>query len=240
MKTYEFTLADLLAIANEPETEKVSPVTINAIRLDKIHFSYNGKPVLSGLNLEVKPGDFAGISGYSGRGKTTLINILLGFIEQQEGVVCFNNKIITTAERQHYWDRISYIKQQPFFIHDTVLKNITLAEGGHNEHKLKEALSLSGLESVLQEYVEGKYLIVNENGKNLSGGQRQRVMLARALYHDFDTLILDEPFGELDQESENDILIRLKSIAALGKMIILVTHNKTSLAFCNKMIYLDE
>src|SRR6185312_15271581 len=161
---------------------------------------------LNGLSMAVSPGDFIGISAGSGRGKTTLIHLLLGFIDQSEGTVSVNNHIKTAAERHNYWSRISYIKQQNFVIHDTVARNITLQEDGFNEKKLKEVIAFCGLEVLLDQYPEESDLLITENGKNLSGGQRQRLMLARALYHDFDLLILDEPFGELDQESENAIL----------------------------------
>ena len=90
------------------------------------------------------------------------------------------------------------------------------------------------------QYPEGTDLVITENGKNLSGGQRQRIMLARAMYHDFDLLILDEPFGEIDQVSENAILSRMQLLAEQGKIIIFITHNKAGLSFCNKIISLDE
>ncbi|XHR98143.1 ATP-binding cassette domain-containing protein [Mucilaginibacter sp. UC70_90] len=85
-------------------------------------------------------------------------------------------------------------------------------------------------------YPEGTAKVITENGKNISGGQRQRIMLARALYHNHDLLILDEPFSEMDADAENELLIKLQQLARQGKMIILITHNKASLAICNKVI----
>jgi len=93
---------------------------------------------------------------------------------------------------------------------------------------------------MLAEFPEGIETITRENGKNISGGQRQRIMLARALYHDFDLLILDEPFGELDDQSEQCILKKLQLLAQQGKMILFITHNKASLYYCNKIISLHE
>ena len=81
--------------------------------------------------------------------------------------------------------------------------------------------------------------LITENGKNISGGQRQRLALARALYHDFDLLILDEPFSEIDERAENVLLGKIKSLAKTGKMILMITHNKASLSFCNKIISMD-
>jgi ABC-type transport system involved in cytochrome bd biosynthesis fused ATPase/permease subunit len=120
------------------------------------------------------------------------------------------------------------------------LRNITLAEDGHDAGKLNEVMDFCGLDAILDQYPEGWNGVITENGKNLSGGQRQRIMLARALYHGFDLLILDEPFGEMDQVSENAILEKLKLLANDGKMILFITHNKQSLSWCNKIVSFDE
>lgn len=240
MKTYEFVLNDLAAIDIKEKNIPGQVEPIKSIRLDKINFRYNGQPLLDGVSLEVNTGDFVGISSGSGKGKTTLMHLLLGFIDQAEGIVSVNGHIKKAADRHHYWRRISYIKQQPFLIHDTIAKNIALQEDGYNEKALDEVIAFCGLDSLLAQCPEGAGFLVTENGKNMSGGQRQRLMLARALYHDFDLLILDEAFGELDQESENSILEKLQELAAQGKMILFITHNKPSLAYCNKVISFDE
>ena len=82
--------------------------------------------------------------------------------------------------------------------------------------------------------------MVAENAKNISGGQRQRISLARALYRDADLILLDEPFSELDEISEVVLLNHLRQLADNGKIIVMVTHNKKALSFCNKTILLDE
>ena len=101
-------------------------------------------------------------------------------------------------------------------------------------------IRVTGLSEVIASYPEGFNKVITENGKNLSGGQRQRLMMARALYKPFDFLILDEPFSELDRDSENCLLNYLNELALAGKMILFITHHKESLSFCNKIISLDE
>jgi ABC-type bacteriocin/lantibiotic exporter with double-glycine peptidase domain len=86
----------------------------------------------------------------------------------------------------------------------------------------------------------GLNTLVTENGKNFSGGQRQRILLARALYKEADLIILDEPFSELDESTEQSMLKNLQAIAAEGKMIILITHNQDALNYCNKKYFMDE
>jgi ABC-type bacteriocin/lantibiotic exporter with double-glycine peptidase domain len=242
IKTYKFTLTDLLpaetGTSSTRSTIGVEP--INAIAFENINFTYKNHPVLNDLSFDIKPGDFVGISGNSGKGKTTIINLLLGFLTPGGGNICINNTKTSGVDRVAYRSRISYVKQQPFFINDSIIKNITLSDDGYNPGKLHESAVLSGVEKLVEHYPEGMEKIITENGKNISGGQRQRVMLARALYHDFDLLILDEPFSEMDGASENDILNQIKQLTVQGKMILFITHNKSSLKYCNKVITLDE
>ncbi|MDN3584456.1 ATP-binding cassette domain-containing protein [Mucilaginibacter flavus] len=245
IKTYEFTLDDLLKIKEDDCLQKNELINISqpisSIRFHNVRFSYKDRELLNGVTFEVNPGDFVGLSSASGKGKTTLINLLLGFLNPDAGYIYINDRIADIEKRKQQWKNIAYIKQQTYLIHDTILKNITLSDDGYNPDKLDEAVAFSGLDQLLTNYPEGLSTIIRENGKNISGGQRQRVMMARALYHDFDLLILDEAFGELDQQSEETILIQLKELAlSQGKMIIFITHNVASLAYCNKIIPLND
>ncbi len=244
IKTYEFTLTDLLSVTGDAATPKPDILSvvepINSIRFHNIRYSYKDQQVLNGVDFEIVPGDFAGISAVSGKGKTTLINLLLGFLMPGAGYIYINGKHADEAKLQHYWKNIAYVKQQAYFIHDSILKNIILSDDGHNADKITEVLTFCGLQPLLASYPDGLNHIIREDGKNLSGGQRQRIMLARALYHDFDLLILDEPFGEMDQQAEEAILNQLQKLAGTGKIILFITHNAASLAYCNKLISVNE
>jgi ABC-type transport system involved in cytochrome bd biosynthesis fused ATPase/permease subunit len=190
--------------------------------------------------MHLRAGDFAGISGVSGKGKTTAINILLGFINPGKGKIFINEQETTSTERKKFWSRISYVKQQPFLLHDSILNNILLTETVYDINRVNAIVKITGLDDLIAQYPEGINKIITENGKNISGGQRQRIIIARALYKNGDLIILDEPFSELDNESEKQLLQYLSSLAQTGKLIILITHNKESLSFCNKIISLDE
>lgn len=242
IKTYEFTLDDLLkvepAAASPVNLEVLQYESINSIRFDDVSFNYNRQPVLTNISLTINKGDFVGISAISGRGKTTLINLLLGFLPADSGHILINEQVTDTHTRKQFWNKIAYVKQQNYFIHDTIQKNITLSDNGSDPEKLAGAIAICGLNSLLNGNAEGLNKVIRENGKNLSGGQRQRIMLARALYHDFDVLILDEPFGEMDQHAEEAILLQLKQLAASGKIILFITHNNQSITHCNKLITL--
>ncbi|MDR6943353.1 ABC transporter ATP-binding protein [Mucilaginibacter pocheonensis] len=239
IKTYEFTLNDLLAIEDIAAVVSPLPNVISSVKFDRVSFNYKDQQILVNTDLQLNKGDFAGISAISGRGKTTLINLILGFLTPNAGSIMINDQKTDTSTRKQYLQRISYVKQQGYFIHDTILKNVTLSDNDCDPEKLAMAISISGLDTLLNGNAEGLNKMIRENGRNLSGGQRQRIMLARALYHDFDMLILDEPFGEMDQQAEDAILLQLKQLAASGRIILFITHNKASLNYCNKLITLE-
>ena len=240
IKTYEFVLDDLSAGLSADDRKDIQKTNIHSIEFKQVGFKYKDHQILKNLSFEIAPGDFVGISGPSGFGKTTIINLLLGFLKQDNGTISINHAVANDTDRQQYWNSISYVKQQPFFINDSILKNVTLTDDIYDPAKLVDALNFSGFAGILEQYTDGIDKQITENGKNISGGQRQRLMLARALYHDFDLLVLDEPFGEIDDASEKEILNKLKSLAKKGKMIIIITHNMASLSLCNKIISLDE
>jgi ABC-type bacteriocin/lantibiotic exporter with double-glycine peptidase domain len=242
IKAFEHTLNNMLQHNEETGTSGANHTiaSIQNIKFHQVQFGYKERSIFKNLNFELVNGDFASISGASGRGKTTLINILLGFIEPECGLISINNcpadKTLRTANRM----RISYVKQSVLLLHDTILKNIVLNDGEYNEAQLNKALQVTGLDALIAQYPEGMHQLITESGNNLSGGQRQRIMLARALYKNFDLLILDEPFNELDEASEQAILHHLKAMTDAGKIILFITHNQQSLNFCNKTISLHE
>ena len=250
INTYAFTI-NSLAKPDAPDTrgepmdvrktpaDGVDGEAIRFVEFRHVGFHYAGTRVLDELSFRVRDGDFLGISGLSGKGKTTILNLLLGFLAPATGDICINGVAVDASMRQRYWQRISYVKQQAFLIHDTLLRNIILDEKAHDEKRLQWAIRSAGLCSLIDSFPEGLNKVINENGKNISGGQRQRIAIARALYKDADLILLDEPFNELDEGSECDLLHCFRDLTRRGKSVILITHNMKSLSFCNKTISLD-
>ncbi|MFD2873041.1 ATP-binding cassette domain-containing protein [Mucilaginibacter ximonensis] len=235
IKTYSFNIDDLQPVANQiPIVDEKQ--RLQSIVFDRVKFRYDKPYVLNNLSFEINCGDFVGLSSASGKGKTTAIQLMLGFLKHHKGHILFNHSRTNWIKRQEFLSRISYVKQQAFIINDTLAKNIVLSDELYDSHKLNEVISFCGLGDLLLTYENGVNDFIRENGKNISGGQRQRLMLARALYHDFDLLVLDEAFSEMDEQSEREILGRLKQLTRQGKMIILITHNTASLDFCDKVI----
>ncbi len=221
IKTYEFTVDDLLqtrAVATSGNTPiastAIASTAITSLALENISFTYRSESVLNDFSLFMTSGDFVGISGISGKGKTTIIHLLLGFLDPCSGSISVNGSIADGIVRQRYWKTISYVKQQPFLIHDTILHNITMNENSCDEERLRQAVEASGLNGSLVKFPSDLQTRISENGRNISGGQRQRIAIARALYKESDLIILDEPFNELDEESELAMLLHFKKTVA--------------------------
>ena len=242
MKTYEFSV-DELEQHNKPADIKQDAGTredISSIELKNINFNYDAVPVLKDFSMTINRGDFIGITGRSGKGKTTILNLLLGFLQPAAGEIIINGRPVNSQALKHCWPFISYVRQQGFFIHDTVLRNITLEEEEYNHGNLAAALDVSGLINVLLQFPEGMEKVITENGKNISGGQQQRIAIARALYKNAPIILLDEPFNELDEAATLSLLQHFKELAASGKSVLMITHDKKSLSYCNKIISLDD
>ncbi|HZI52314.1 MAG TPA: ABC transporter ATP-binding protein [Chitinophagaceae bacterium] len=240
IKAYEFSTEELKPVTGyEKKVSVASQANIHSLEFKNVSFRYGVKNILKELSFSAAKGDLLGIYGESGIGKTTIMNLVLGFLEPASGDILINNTAINSEMRQQFWPAIAYARQQSFFIYDTIEKNITLQEDRPDETKLAYALKVSGLDRLITGFPEGLQKIISENGKNISGGQQQRIILARAIYKDADLLLLDEPLNELDDPSSAWILEQLKELSNKGKIIIMITHDKKSLAYCHKIISID-
>jgi ABC-type multidrug transport system fused ATPase/permease subunit len=240
VKTYSYSTTGLAKQSPEPRPFENKNESVSLVVFEDIDFLYENKSILESFSLTLHKGELVGMTGPSGKGKSTLINLLLGFLEPSSGEIYINGTKTSAEGRMGFWNRISYVKQQHFFLHASLRENITLQDERGDSKKLEDILNITGIGAILKELPQGLNTVVTENGKNFSGGQRQRIILARALYRDFDLLILDEPFSELDEHSELEMIGLLQKLAAAGKTIFLVTHSSRALSFCNRKIILDE
>ncbi len=200
----------------------------NEISLKNVSFEYEkNKPVLSDINLNIKKGEFIGIIGASGAGKTTLAGILSGLFNVESGQFMADDIEIKAKNLLSYRKLISYLPQESVFIDDTVLKNVAwgVLENEIDETKVKKALELAGLN------------IEPNSSMELSLGQKKRVALARAYYSDFEILLLDEATSSLDVESENVIVENILKLKG-KKTVIAIAHRLSTLKECDKIVYL--
>jgi ABC-type multidrug transport system fused ATPase/permease subunit len=242
VKTYLFTADELAKKSGKKILQHQSSFQdeIENMELKNVSFSYGNHIVLNNFNCCIHKNSFIGISGESGKGKTTLIDILLGFLSPQSGKIFFNNQEVHSAEIKKFWQQFAYVKQTTFLLHDSILNNIILYERDFDEKKLNDILNITGIANWVKELKDGIHTIITENGKNISGGQRQRIAIARALFKNAPVIILDEPFNELDEASELSMLHYFKQSAQKGKIIMLITHNMQSLSFCDAVITLAD
>ncbi|RYZ49079.1 MAG: ABC transporter ATP-binding protein [Sphingobacteriales bacterium] len=241
VRTYAYTIHD---ISPEKESDIMPFNAVNVhlkdIVFQSVCYARGDKQILERFNSAIRGGDFVGIAAASGKGKTTLINLLLGFLEPDQGCILFNDLPVNAVARQQFWPDIAYVKQQQFLIQDTIARNIVLHEGPYDEARLQEVIEVTGLQTFIKSLPDGTDHVLADNGKNISGGQRQRIAIARALYKNAGLIILDEPFNELDQASASLLVAHFRRLAQEGKIVIMIAHHTSSLAGCNKMIRLDE
>jgi ABC-type multidrug transport system fused ATPase/permease subunit len=246
LKAYAYTERHTETTASPSEEDPLTE-PLRSIQIDGLSFHYGPNIIFKDLHLHMESGDCIALKGFSGRGKTTLAHLLLGFLEPASGTICFNDVPTDAATRRRFWTRMAYMQQKPFLFNDSILKNITLEEVTANKAKLRSVTKATGLVGSGQHDSNGLRRgaldikrVIKENGKALSGGQRQRIAFARALYKEADLVILDEPFSELDIEMERRMLQEVKRLASEGKMILLITHHVQQTPYCNKIVSLDE
>jgi ABC-type bacteriocin/lantibiotic exporter with double-glycine peptidase domain len=241
IKAYELSILGLDQKAHSDDNNASQKKNvIKTVSFKNISFNYGDVQILKNFSFHLERGDFLGISGESGKGKTTILNLLLGLLSPCNGQVLINNNAEDSQSIKAYWPAISYVRQQAFLIHDSIRSNITFEEETLDAQALETAIQISGVNNIVSGTHERLDKRISENGKNISGGQQQRIVLARAIYNNAELILLDEPFNELDEDSELSLLNHFSQLAAAGKIIILITHNKNSLKFCNKIISLDE
>lgn len=211
------------------------------ISLSGITFAYEeGTNVIENFTCTVRKGEFVGISGPSGVGKTTLFNILLGFIKPQKGEITIDGCPLTNDNMQVWRGQIGYVPQDVFIFDTTLAENIALGEEHADEEKIKKVLAQVALDCWLESLPKGLDTPMNEAGTRLSGGQKQRLGMARALYKQCNVLLLDEAASALDKETESEInetIARMRK-ADRNLTILYIAHHETALAICDRVVKL--
>jgi ABC-type bacteriocin/lantibiotic exporter with double-glycine peptidase domain len=208
--------------------------------LENISYSYpqSESKSIDKISFRIEKGDFIGIVGPSGAGKTSLINIILGFLSPTNGSILFNDKELQT--NLHSWrKKCAYLPQDIFLINGSLKENITLTRESENDLFLGQALKLSKLEDFVLTLPEGIETGLGDNGIRISGGQKQRVAIARAIYHQREILLLDESTSALDSQTEKEVMNELIGLRG-EKTIIAIAHRITTLKECNKIYKLDK
>ncbi len=201
----------------------VQPTLKQGISLHHVSFDYDIKSIFRDLNLEIPVKSFTTITGPSGIGKSTLLDLLCGLAEPKSGEICVDGVPLHEINIREWRHMIGYVSQETILLHDTILNNVLVGTTELSTVDAERALHQAGAWEFVSALPEGLYTVVGERGGLISGGQRQRIAIARALAHQPLFLILDEPTSALDPESEQTICKILQSLAQ-NLTIIAVSH----------------
>lgn len=209
--------------AAERTTGTLHPTLQQGISLKHVSFDYGMKSIFRDLNIEISVKSFTTITGMSGVGKSTLLDLLCGLAEPKSGEILVDGVSLREIDLRLWRYMIGYVSQETILLHDTVLNNILVGAPDLVYADAERALRQAGAWDFVNALPEGLQTVVGERGGLLSGGQRQRIAIARALAHQPLFLLLDEPTSALDPDSEQIICETLQRLAE-NFTIIAVSH----------------
>jgi ATP-binding cassette subfamily C protein LapB len=217
------------------------PVVTGGVELDKITFAYPGSKLVSlyQANISINPGEKVGIVGRAGSGKSTIARLVLGLYEPQEGRVRVDGLDLSQLDPVELRKNICYFPQNLHLFRGTLRENLLLAKPEASDADLLAAVEASGAYRLVRRHPLGLDLPVGERGELLSGGQRQAIGLARALMHDGQIVILDDPTSEMDATSENWVKERLGKWLK-NRTLLLITHRPSMLELVDRLIVVDD
>lgn len=212
------------------------------IAISNLSYTYpEGKRVLKEFDCTIRKGEYIGIRGSSGIGKSTLFNLLLGFLKPDGGEIRIDGVLLSAENRKLWHRRIGYVPQGVFILDGTLAENVALGCCDISKEKVKRILRQVRLDEWVDELPLGIDTLLGESGARLSGGQKQRVGITRALYKEADILLLDEATSALDTATEceiNEMICGLRNDYR-GLTVLSIAHRESSLAFCNRIITLN-
>ena len=216
------------------------PAIRGDIKFDNVVFSYDGeKNALDGLSFEAEAGQMIGLSGPSGAGTTTLINLLGRFYDVPEGSIKIDGHDVRDVKMRSLRDQISVVLQEPFLFHGTIAENIAYSDPRSSRAAIIAAAKTANAHEFIMNFPDGYDTMVGERGARLSGGEKQRVSIARAILKNPQILILDEATSSVDTETESLIQGAIERLVE-GRTTFAIAHRLSTLRKADKLIILDR
>ncbi len=211
-----------------------SPPNNYIIGLSNVSFSYNGNKILDNINIGFEKNEITALLGAVGRGKSTILKLIMCFYIPDHGDLYFDNKWFSELSVDSIRRRIGYVPQHPALFNDTILYNVRYG----NEH-LTEQQIIDFLKSIEidKAFSKGIYTDVGKNGMNISGGQRQLIWCLRVLLQNPEVLVMDEPTASMDKNTK-DLMFKILHKLMEKRTVIMVTHDPYLINFCTKKIML--
>ena len=237
-----FEILDTSIVIRKSEIANLSSDSkISSIEISNLSYTYpnEASPALQNINLQIQPGQHIALVGPTGAGKSTLVSLLLGFIQPSSGQLITHQTSASTANHQPPTDSVAWVPQNPYLFHDTIANNILLSNPDAKQEQLEGAAKAAHLHDFITSLPDGYETVIGEGGARLSGGQAQRLALARAFLKDAPILILDEPTSNLDPETES-LLEESTRHLMQGRTVITIAHRLNTVFQADRIIVLER
>ena len=218
-----------------------SPTINGAITFNDVWYTYPDMdtPVIKGLSLDVKPGECIAFVGSSGSGKSTIMNLIIGFLIPNQGDMLVDGKSIKDINLSEYRHHISVVPQNSILFAGTIRENITYGLTKYSEDQLNRAVEMANLKELIDSLPDGLNTVIGEHGDKLSGGQKQRVTIARALIRNPKIIILDEATSALDNISEFHVQKAISS-AIKDRTTFIVAHRLSTIRNADRIVVMEN
>jgi len=236
-----FEVLDAPLPVGAPVAPRPPPAAPARIELRGVAYHYPGAsgPALAGVDLTLDPGRITAIAGPTGAGKSTLVKLLLRFLDPDAGEILVGGIPLTALDPAEWRQRLAYVPQRPHLFAGTLRENLLLARPGAGAGELARAVALAECGGLVERLAQGLDTRIGERAADLSGGERQRIALARAFLRDAPVLVLDEPTSNLDPANEALIRAALGRLAA-GRLTLVVAHRLSTLRRADRVILLES
>ncbi|ASJ10446.1 ABC transporter [Thermococcus sp. P6] len=231
-------------IDSAPEVDAPDAVEIEnprgEVEFRDVHFTYHtGRTVLRGVSFRISPGERVLVTGPPGSGKSTLIKLIARFYEPEGGEVLIDGIDVRKIKTKSLRKIVAYVPQEPFIFNRSLRENIALAKPDATMEEVIRAAKMAKIHDFIASLPSGYDTVVGEKGITLSGGQRQRIALARALLLNPKIILLDDPFSNLDAETEKEILNDLQEILR-DRTAILVSQRLSPVKISDRVIVMEN
>ena len=233
-------IVELQNIPLEESSKKQIEAKKIGVKVENLSFGYTQEPVLKDTSLTIEPGEFVAIIGESGIGKTTLIRLIMSFMNTYQGsITYFNEKGETEPANAATREFVSYVPQGNTLFSGTIRENIRIGNLNATEEEMWKALRMASAETFIRNLPQGLDTVIGERGHGLSEGQAQRIAIARAFVRKAPFLILDEATSALDEDTEMAVIQGLQELTPRPTCLV-ITHRKSILQYCDREIKIEN
>ena len=224
---------------DEDESKQHLPKIDGTLDFENVHFEYEENvPVLKGISFHSEAGTTTALVGSSGSGKSTILSLVLNFIQPTNGKISIDGKELQTVKLQDYRRHLGVVLQDNFLFDGTILSNIRFANPHANFDEIKEVCRVANANEFIEKFPDKYETVVGERGVKLSGGQKQRIAIARALLANPRILILDEATSSLDSESEALIQEGLNRLRK-GRTTFVIAHRLSTIRSADQILVVE-